>query len=59
MWVSRRKIKKMEKRISDLEAAQSVNTFTFGKVDLKGLARIIEEEYLKQAGKKKPTRFNG
>ncbi len=41
MFFSR--IKKLEKRVTDLENAQHTHTWVFGEVDLPRLARIVEE----------------
>lgn len=44
MWISKKKFNALEKRIADLEDQQTVFTFSYGDVDLKKLAQIVERE---------------
>ncbi|MCI7125905.1 MAG: hypothetical protein MR935_06900 [Agathobaculum sp.] len=46
MFFSR--IRKLEKRVTDLENAQHTQTWAFGEVDLPRLARIVEEMEMRQ-----------
>lgn len=46
MFFSR--IKKLEKRVTDLENAQHTQTWAIGEVDLPRLARIVEEMEMRQ-----------
>jgi len=43
MFVSRKTLKAMEQRISELETNSTANTYAFGKVNLQKLTKIIEE----------------
>ncbi len=48
MFISKKKIKQLEQRISELEKKSVADTYSYGKVDLTGLAKIVE-------GMKKPS----
>lgn len=50
MWVSKKRFLALEKRVSELESKQTVNTFTMGKVDLRAVALVLDDHL-----KKEPT----
>jgi len=56
MFVSRKRLEKIENRIAELENGSKELTFHYGVVDLKKLARIIDGNF--RPGKRKTASGN-